>query len=59
MIEESKYCSHVMKNNFNKDFAMTKKDNEDLKESTKCCICDNEYVGGDIKLRDLYHVTGK
>ena len=30
MIEESKYCSDVMKKNFNKELVMTKKDNEDF-----------------------------
>ena len=30
MIEESKYCSEVMKKHFNKELTMTKKDNEEL-----------------------------
>ena len=30
MIEESKYCSEVMKKPFNKELVMTKKDNEDF-----------------------------
>ena len=29
LIEESKYCSDVMKKHFNKELVMTKKDNED------------------------------
>ena len=36
MIEESKYCSEVMKKHFNKELVMTKEDNEDFKKSTKC-----------------------
>ena len=36
MIEESKYCSDVMKKHFNKELVMTKKDNEDFENSTKC-----------------------
>ena len=44
MIEESKYCSEVMKKHFNKELVMTKEDNEDFKNSTKCWICDNDYV---------------
>ena len=28
MIEESKYCSDLMKKHFNKEFVMFKKDNE-------------------------------
>ena len=30
MIEESKYCSDVIKKYFNKELVMTKKDNEDF-----------------------------
>ena len=33
MIEESKYCSEMMKKPFNKELVMTKKDNEDFKNS--------------------------
>ena len=36
MIEESKYCSEVIKKHFNKELVMTKKDSEDYKSSTKC-----------------------
>ena len=35
-IEESKYCSGVMKKHFNKELVMTKEDNENFKNSTKC-----------------------
>ena len=31
MIEESKYCSDVMKKHFNKELVMTKEGNEDLR----------------------------
>ena len=58
MIEEIKYCSDVIKR-INKELVMTKKDNEDLKDYTTCCICDNDYVGNDVKVRDHYHITGK
>ena len=54
MIEESKYCSDVMEKHFNKELAMTKEDNEDLENSTKCSICDNDYIGC-----DNCHITGK
>ena len=36
MIEESKYCSDVMKKHFNKELLMTKEDKEDFKGSSKC-----------------------
>ena len=36
MITESKYYSEVIKKQFNKELVMTKEDNEDFKNSTKC-----------------------
>ena len=51
VIEESKYCSEVMKKHFNKEFVMTKEDNEDFKNSTKCWICDNDYIDNYIKVK--------
>ena len=36
MVEESKYCSDMMKKNFNKEHMMTNEDNEDFKNFTKC-----------------------
>ena len=59
MIEENKYCSKVMEKHFSKDPVMTKKDNDDFKNSTKCCICDNMYVDGDVKVRSHCRITGK
>ena len=59
MVEEDKFFSDVMKKHFNKELAMIKKDGEDFKNSTKCWICDNAYVDGDVKVRDNCHVTGK
>ena len=38
---------------------MTKKDNEDLENSTKCWICDNDYIDNDVKVTDHRHITGK
>ena len=35
MIEESKYCSNVMKKHFNKELVMMKENNEDFKNCTK------------------------
>ena len=59
MIEESKYCSEAIKKNYkkkiNEDLVMTKKDNEDFKNSTKCWICDNNYIDNDAKMRSLTH----
>ena len=38
---------------------MTKEDNEDFKNSTKCCICDNDYIDNDVKVRDHCRITEK
>ena len=35
---------------------ITKKDNKDFKNSTKCWICDNGYVNGDVKVRSFCHI---
>ena len=51
MIKESKYCCEVIKKHFNKALAMTKEGNEDFKDSTKCWICDNDYVDNDVIVR--------
>ena len=59
MIEESKYCSDVMKKHFNKKLAMAKKDNEDFENSTNCWICDTNYAERGVKVRDHCHITGK
>ena len=59
MIEESKYCSDVMRKHFDKELVVTKEDNEDFENSTKYWICNNDYVDGDVKVRDHCHITGK
>ena len=33
---------------------MTRKDNEDFKNSAKCWICDDDYVYGDVKIKRNY-----
>ena len=38
---------------------ITKEDNEDFKNCTKCWICDNDYIDNDVKVRDHCHITGK
>ena len=47
-----KCYSELMKKYFNKELVMTKKDNEDFKNSSKGWICDNTYVDGDVN-----HIT--
>ena len=57
MIEESKYFSDMMKKHSNKELVMTKKDNEDFRNLSKCWFCDNDYLD-DVKLRDHCLPTG-
>ena len=59
MIEESKYFGYVVKKHFNKELVITKKDNEDFKNSNKCWICDNDYVDNGVKVKAHCHITGK
>ena len=59
MIEESKYCSEVMKKHFNKELVVTKEDNEDFENSAKCCICNSDYVDNDVKVRDHCQIARK
>ena len=35
------------------------KDFEDFENSTKCWICENDYIDTDVKIRDHCHITGK
>ena len=48
-----------MKKNLNKELVMTKEDNEDFENFTKCWSCDNFYIDDDVKVRDHCHITGK
>ena len=38
---------------------MTKQDGEYFKNSTKCWICDNDYIENNVKVRYHCHITGK
>ena len=44
---------------FNKEIVMTKENSEEIKNSTKCWMCDDDYVANDVKVRDHCHVAGK
>ena len=39
----------LMRKDFNKELVMTKEDNENFERSTKCWICYNTFVEGDVK----------
>ena len=59
MIKESILCTDIMKKHFNKELVMTTEDDEDFENSTKCWICNNVYVDGNVKVRGHCHITGK
>ena len=59
MSEESKHCSDVMKKYFNKEFVMAEKDNKDFENSTKCWICENDYIDFNVKVKGHCYMTGK
>ena len=46
-----------MEKSFKKELVTTKEDDEDFEN--KCWICDNDYVDGDVKVRNHCHVSGK
>ena len=49
----------MMRKPFNKELEMTKKHNEDFKNSSKCLFCDKNYVDVGVKVKDHCQVTGK
>ena len=49
----------MIKKYFNEELVMTKQDDENFETFTKCWICDNGFVKGDVKLRYQWHVTRK
>ena len=57
--KKRKYYSDMIKKHFNKELVMTKEDNENFNNSTKCWICYNDYIYDDVKVRDHYHIIGK
>ena len=59
MLEEVKYCKKIKKEKFNEDMIMRRIDKEDFKTATKCHICGKKYTGGEIRVRDHCHITGK
>ena len=55
----NKCCTDIMKKYFDKELVMTKEDDKDFVNSTKCWNCDNVYVEDNVKIRDHCHITGK
>ena len=48
-----------MKKHFSKELVMTKEDNKDFENSTKCWICEDNYIDGDVEVKDHCYITGK
>ena len=44
-----------MKKIFNKELVMTKNDNDDFENSTKCWIHDDDCIDNNVKVKDHYH----
>ena len=59
MLEEVKYCTKIMKKEFNKPLRMTKEDEEEFQKANECHIYNKKYTNEDIKVRDHCHITGK
>ena len=62
LIVQSKKVSIILilwENHFNKELVITKVSHKDFENSTKYWICDNDFVDGDVKVRDPCHITGK
>ena len=47
----------MIKKHFIKELVMTKKDNKDFENSTKCWIYDDGYADDDVKIKDHCHIT--
>ena len=59
MIKENESYSNVIETKFNKPLIMSEKDQEDLNNSITCWICKKRYEEGEVKVKDLHHVTAK
>ena len=49
----------MKKKHLNRELLMTKEDNENFNNPTKCWNCDNAYTDNDPKVRDHCHITKK
>ena len=59
MVQESKYCSRVIKKHFRKEFVVAKENDGSFKSSTKCWIPCNTFVKDNVKERGHCPITGK
>ena len=47
-----------MKKHFNEELVMIKENDENFEGCTKCWICDNTFLEGDVKVTDYWHIAG-
>ena len=57
MTEERRYCSDVIEKVSSKELVITKEENGNFKNYTKCWISDNDCIDNDVKLGDYCHIT--
>ena len=58
-LEEQKGIKKIIKQNFNKVMIISKKEQNDFKNSKSCHICNKEYNDEYVPVTDHCHVTGK
>ena len=58
ILEECKYCKKIIKDQFNKNLAMTEEEHL-FQQSNSCWICKKIIDNEDEKVRDHCHITGK
>ena len=58
MIEEAEYCKQIKEKHFNQEMIITPEEEQQLKKSTECHICNKKYTTNNKKVRDHCHITG-
>ena len=58
LLEEQKEIKNIIKQNFNNEMIISKKEQNDFKKAKSCHICNKVYTN-DVPVRDHCHVTGK
>ena len=56
-VKKSKHCSYVMEKHFSKELVMNRKHNYNFENSFKCWIFEIDYIDGDVKEKDHFHIT--
>ena len=49
----------MLKKYFNKELVLTREDDKNFENSTKCWICDHAYAYSGVKVRDHFRITEK